>query len=81
MIDLTYGNRVQFFGERFLATGFSLNGELRIYHTDSGNLVESQLGAIKNCLYVNQASDLILTGGRDHLFEVYEIVRRNREHL
>jgi len=65
---LTFDGRVQFFGEKFLVTGFSLNGELRVYHTENGQLLESQLGSVKNCIYVNEAENLVMTGGRDHLF-------------
>lgn len=81
LTDLTFGNRVHFFGGKFLVTAFSLNGELRIYHTESANLVETQKGSVKNCIYINEAENLILTGGRDHLFEVYELVRHDKEHL
>lgn len=61
--------------------GFFLNGELRVYHTESGNMVESQLGSTLSCLYVNHAENLILTGARDHTFQVYELVYRDVDHL
>jgi hypothetical protein len=77
---LNFTNKVAFFGRQYLVTAFSLNGELRIYNTD-GHMIENQLGSVKNCVYVNNREDLILTGGKDSLFQVYEIVYKEKDQL
>lgn len=43
--------------------------------------MESQVGAVKNCIYVNKRQDLILTGGKDSLFEVYEIIYKEKDQI
>lgn len=74
LADLTFTNRIVFFGSgKYLATGISLNGELRIYNSE-GKQIEVQSGSLKSCIYVNNKENLILTGSRDALFEVYEII-------
>ena len=79
-MDLNFENKVQIFGSKYVATGFNLNGELRVYSTE-GKLLETQHGEVKNCIFVNSLENLLLTGGKDGLFEVYEIIYQDQNQL
>lgn len=80
LMDLNFENKVTMFANRFIATGFSLNGELRIYSTE-GKLIETQYGEQKNCIFVNSKENLLMTGGKDGLFQVYEIIYQDQNQL
>ena len=66
-MDINFHNKIVMFGGRFIATGFSLNGELRVYATD-GKILETQQGEVKNCIFVNNSNNLLMTGSKEGLF-------------
>jgi hypothetical protein len=57
-----------------MAIGSYINGDLVIFCLASGKKIEEKKGSPRNCIFVNAEENLLFSGGKNGLLEVFEII-------
>jgi hypothetical protein len=73
--DIDCAQKVVLFGNgQFMAIGSYINGDLVIFCLASGKKIEEKKGSPRNCIFVNAEENLLFSGGKNGLLEVFEII-------
>lgn len=78
--DIDCSQKTVLFGNgQFMAIGSYINGDLAIFSLASGRKIEEKKGAPRNCIFVNAEENLLFSGGKNGLLEVFEILYGEKE--